>query len=81
MDEYGNKGQWTMIYNQGFEVTINYRKFFAYSKYKTDGNVTSSYCDSTIIGWSHDILSKNWACYNGQKQEAVLPKVHQEPQL
>jgi hypothetical protein len=31
LDEFGNRGQWTMIYNEGFEVTVNQRTFFAYS--------------------------------------------------
>jgi cathepsin C len=31
IDEFGNRGQWTMIYNEGFEVMINQRIFFGYS--------------------------------------------------
>ena len=33
VDQYGNKGHWTMIYNQGFEVTVNQRIYFAFSHY------------------------------------------------
>merc|ERR1711924_430158 len=30
------KGTWTMIYDEGFEVTIADTKFFAFSKYTSD---------------------------------------------
>lgn len=33
VDQYGNKGHWTLIYNQGFEVTVNQRVYFAFSSY------------------------------------------------
>jgi len=33
VDEYGNKGHWTLIYNQGFEVIVNQRVYFAFSHY------------------------------------------------
>ena len=33
VDQYGNKGHWTLIYNQGFEVTVNQRVYFAFSSF------------------------------------------------
>jgi len=67
-DELGNKGTWTMIWNQGFEVIINNMKFFAFSSYKTLNNGTTlSYCDTTLNGWYHNIDQSNWGCYYGQK--------------
>jgi len=33
-DEFGNLGRWTMVYNQGFEVTVNGRSYFGFSDYK-----------------------------------------------
>ena len=88
-DRYGNRGTWTMIYNQGFEVHINARRYFAFSNYtEADHHQVVSHCDQTMVGWSHDVYVRDWSCYVGRKMNAARrgdrrtttsTKVHKEP--
>lgn len=76
VDEFGNRGFWTMIYNQGFEVRVSGRSYFAFSLYEKSGKTVVSKCDKTSNGWSRDITVRNWACYRAQKKTPVPPKTH-----
>jgi len=64
------KGTWTMIYDEGFEVRIDGKKFFAFSKYEKQAFGAKSICHQTFPGWYHDAAEPDkadWGCYHGTK--------------
>ncbi|XP_069186066.1 dipeptidyl peptidase 1 isoform X2 [Procambarus clarkii] len=81
VDEIGNQGTWTMVADQGFEVRINERSYFAFSSYEVVGNLTVSQCDRTLNGWARDRTVRNWSCFNAKKVTKVAPRVSYRPVL
>lgn len=87
-DDKGNQGTWTMVYNQGFEIQLNGRSYFAFQYAReTKPKVWTSYCDCTFNGYVHDLVKnneyppKNWACYNAKKKKKIAPKEDIESHL
>merc|ERR1712131_215951 len=78
VDQFGNIGTWTMVYNQGFEVTVAGRTYFAFSDFSQDGKKVVSYCGRTKAGrgWSHDVTVRNWACFYGKREGKSEAKYH-----
>jgi len=69
------EGTWTMMYDEGFEVTLANQKYFAFSKYTGTHKHTLSHCDKTFPGWFHsDPDKKTWGCYYGVKNTSVKPE-------
>ena len=60
-DSHGNKGTWTMVYDEGLEIVIDNRKWFTFFKYQPKPGVSDpspdaaddfdSFCDETFTGW------------------------------
>ncbi|GFR70692.1 dipeptidyl peptidase 1 [Elysia marginata] len=69
VDEFGNQGFWTIIYNQGFEVVVGGSKYFGFSEFKSK---TVSICDKVKPGWAHDVLGHDRRCFQGQKQSPAI---------
>lgn len=83
------KGTWTMVYDEGFEVHLGQQKFFAFSKYKhgtelvddmsTAAKTAASECHATLPGWYHsvalDAMPKegSWGCYYGVQKGSADP--------
>jgi len=61
-----HKGSWTVVYDEGFEVNVKDRKFFAFSKFAKG----KSHCKETWPGWHRDAKNPDkqaWGCYTGSK--------------
>jgi len=54
-------GNWTMIYDEGFEVRVDGLVFFAFSYYDLEGTKNTTDCSRTVRGWYHD--GEQYGCY------------------
>jgi len=73
-DEAGNTGFWTVIYDQGFEIQIDNKKYFAFSYFEQKAGKVTSFCEKTFNGWYHDFDGQHWGCYSGLKHSRKLLK-------
>jgi len=65
----GSVGTYTIVSGQGFEMTIDGRKWFAYYYFDPNGKEDAD-CSRTQVGWQRDIGMKSWSCIQGQRLEA-----------
>merc|ERR1719264_921438 len=72
IDQWNNKGTWTMIYNQGFEVTVAGRSYFAFSDFSQEGQVTNTKSPfSRILGCDQFLQSD-------QTRARLEPRCHRQ---
>lgn len=68
-------GVWTMVYDEGFEVTVDGFNFMAFSNFtfqhdpKTQAKHNVSHCGETMVGWYQNVDRSKFGCYYGSKLE------------
>mmetsp|Transcript_44938 Transcript_44938/g.106706 ORF Transcript_44938/g.106706 Transcript_44938/m.106706 type:complete len:523 (+) Transcript_44938:109-1677(+) len=68
----GMDGRWTMIYDEGFEVSFDNVSFFAFSNFTLDAqHRNTSHCDSTMVGWYSNANRTQFGCYYGEKVSGI----------
>jgi len=74
----GEQGNWTMVYDEGWEVQIGDLNYFAFSRfdlYKVPGSSAKknvSKCDETMQGWYSDAKRSKFGCYAARKVSTVF---------
>ena len=67
-------GNWTMIYDEGFEITYQNTKLLLFSKFYIKPGTRRTYisnCALTLVGWFHNFSSGEVGCIRGQKMGVV----------
>lgn len=71
-----------MVYDEGFEVQIEDKKFVAFFNWTKIEKKTISHCGQTTTGWYHEnaVKASNWGCFFGERktQEGTV-NVHDMP--
>ena len=63
-------GNWTMVFDTGYEIDIHGIKFFSFFDYQsTDSNLTNftTNCSATIVGWYHHFEPDFMGCFRAIK--------------
>lgn len=72
----GEKGTWTMVYDEGWEVQLGDINYFAFSRFDFNmiGGVkkNQSKCDETMQGWYSDSRRSKFGCYTARKLSTVF---------
>jgi cathepsin C len=75
----GEMGSWTMVYDEGFEVKVGMKTFFAFNQFdgsiEADGNIQNyqSNCKQTEVGWYSDEAMGKYGCFVGVKGDGAGP--------
>lgn len=68
-DTDGESGNFTLIYNQGFEFEVGHQKLFTFFEWeKVNASYSKYWCNRTMFGWAHDVLGREWSCFVAVKQ-------------
>lgn len=69
----GETGNWTMVYDEGFEVNTQTLSFFAFSNFSYVADASKakkhnvSHCGETMVGWYQNADRTLFGCYYGRK--------------
>merc|ERR1712110_22022 len=69
--ETGSTGSYTIVSTQGFEISIDGRKYWAYYHFECDGPKCTSDCSRTMVGYQRDELQKTWSCIQMQNLDTM----------
>jgi cathepsin C len=63
---------WTMVYDEGFELTVDEWSYFAFSRFDfvtdlTGSKSAKSTCDQTLEGWYSNKARTQYGCYQSRK--------------
>jgi len=70
------RGHWTMIYDEAFEVNVDGLSFLAFSRFEllndSDGvQQNVSHCGETQVGWYRNDAGTSWGCFYAKKLDPV----------
>jgi cathepsin C len=73
------RGNWTMVYDEGFEVNLGSLSFFAFSNFTFEGKPHEkkhnvSHCSQTMVGWYRNADRTQFGCYYGSKIQEIAKK-------